>query len=112
MMCLETAYMFAKLTIMAENLRTLRERRSDILDLAAKHGASNVRVFGSVARGEADGASDIDFLVTFDPKRSLFDLGALIVDLEDLLESKVDVAPDDWLRPKVRERAVQDAVPL
>jgi uncharacterized protein len=93
-------------------LETLRERREDILALAAKHGASNVRVFGSVARGEADAASDVDFLIEFDPKKSLFDLGALLMDLQDLLEVKVDVVPEDWMRPQVRELAMQDVVPL
>lgn len=93
-------------------LQTLRERREDILALAAKHGASNVRVFGSVARGEADMASDVDFLVEFDPKKSLFDLGALLMDLRDLLEVEVDVVPEDWMRPQVRELAMQDVVPL
>jgi uncharacterized protein len=93
-------------------LQTLRERREDILALAQKHGASNVRVFGSVARGEADAASDVDFLVDFDPKKSLFDLGALLMDLQDLLEVEVDVVPEDWMRPQVRELAMQDVVPL
>ncbi len=97
---------------MVKSLQSLREQREVILNVAAKHGASNVRVFGSVARGEADKASDIDFLVSFDPKRSLFDLGALIADLEDLLDAKVDVAPEDWLRPQVRDYAMRDATPL
>jgi uncharacterized protein len=93
-------------------LQTLRERREDILALAQKHGASNVRVFGSVARGESDAASDVDFLVDFVPKKSLFDLGALLMDLQDLLGTKVDVVPEDWMRPQVRELAMQDVVPL
>lgn len=97
---------------MVVTLKTLRERREAILKIASKHGASNVRVFGSVARGESDAASDVDFLVDFDPKKSLFDLGALLVDLQDLLEVEVDVVPEDWMRPQVRELAMQDVVPL
>ena len=56
----------------------LRRHRADVLRLATKHGATDVRVFGSVARGEADGASDVDFLVRLAPGRSLFDLGGLL----------------------------------
>jgi hypothetical protein len=63
----------------------IREKRREILDIAAKHGAYNVRLFGSVARGEADEASDVDILVELEPERSLFDLGGLLMDLEALL---------------------------
>lgn len=89
-----------------------RAKREDRLALAAKHGASNVRVFGSLARGQADEASDVDLLVTLEPGRGLWDLGELIAGLEDLLRCKVDVAPENWLRPKVLERAIRDATPL
>ena len=64
----------------------LQEKRQEILAIAAKHGAYNVRVFGSVARGEADESSDIDILVELEEGRSLFDLGGLLMDLENLLE--------------------------
>jgi uncharacterized protein len=94
----------------------LRERierkRQDILSIAAKHGARNVRVFGSVARGDADERSDVDFLVQFDEQSSLRDHAALLVELETLLGCHVDVAPDDCLRPRVRERVLKEAVPL
>jgi uncharacterized protein len=60
----------------------LKEKRQEILRIAAEHGALNVRVFGSVARGEADKSSDIDFLVDMEPRRSLFDLGGLQYDLQ------------------------------
>ena len=88
----------------------LRARRTDILRLAAKHGATDVRVFGSVARQEADDASDIDFLVRMVPGRSLFDLGALLVDLEELLGRPVDVVTERGLRARIRENVLRDAV--
>ena len=69
----------------------LLEKREDILRVAARRGAFNVRVFGSVARGEADEKSDIDLLVDLEPGRSLFDLGGLLMDLQDLLGHKADV---------------------
>ena len=76
----------------------LKKHREAILRLAARHGASNVRVFGSVARGEADEASDIDFLVDLAPDRSLLDLGGLWWDLNDLLGGKADVVTEQGLR--------------
>jgi hypothetical protein len=66
----------------------LRGQRAQILEVCAKHGARNVRVFGSAARGEADEASDIDLLVEMEPGRSLFDLGGLQYELEQLLGSQ------------------------
>ena len=93
-----------------EELR--RTRRDQILRLAASYGASNVRVFGSAARGDASLASDIDFLVDLDPNRTLMDLGGLLMELQELVETRVDVATEGMLRPKVRERALADAVPL
>ncbi|MEO8098170.1 MAG: nucleotidyltransferase family protein [Acidobacteriota bacterium] len=94
-------------------LRELREtRRTQILALAQRHGASNVRVFGSVARGESSASSDVDFLVDLAPDRTLMDLGGLLVDLQETLREPVDVATESMLRPKVRERALRDAVQL
>lgn len=90
----------------------LHAHRADVLRIAARHGASAVRVFGSVARGEADDASDIDFLVELAPGRSLFDLGALQADLEDLLGRRVDVVTERGLRPRVRAQVLRDLVPL
>jgi hypothetical protein len=69
----------------------LKARREAILAIAGRHGARDVRVFGSVVRGEADAASDIDFLVELEPGRSLFDLGGLLIDLQEHLHCKVDV---------------------
>lgn len=90
----------------------LREKREDILRIANKRGASNVRVFGSVARGEADAMSDIDILVDLEPGRSLFDLGGLLMDLQELLGHKVDVVTERGLRERIRARVLQEAIPL
>jgi len=90
----------------------LQEKREDILRIATKRGASNVRVFGSVARGEADSKSDIDLLVDLEPGRSLFDLGGLLMDLQDLLGHKVDVVTERGLRERIRERVLREAIPL
>ena len=89
-----------------------KSKRDEILRLAAAHGASNIRVFGSVARGEQRSESDIDLLVGLDSSRSLMDLGGLLVDLEKLLGGRVDVATEQMLKPRVRARALVDAVPL
>jgi len=93
-------------------LHELRRRRSEILRLAARYGVSNVRVFGSVARGEADRESDIDLLVDLAPDRTLIDLGGLLMDLNQLLGVSVDVMTEEILRDRVRERALREAVPL
>jgi predicted nucleotidyltransferase len=93
-----------------EDLRV--RRRDDILRVAAARGARNIRVFGSVARGEGDDRSDIDFLVDLEPGRSLFDLGGLLLDLEALLHTSVDVVTERGLRPRIRERVLAEAVPL
>jgi uncharacterized protein len=90
----------------------IQEKRGEILALAAKHGARNVRIFGSVARGEADTLSDLDVLVDLEPGRSLFDLGGLLADLRDLLEREVDVVTEKGLRPRIKERVLKEAVPL
>ena len=90
----------------------LSEKRADILAVAASYGASNVRVFGSVARGEAGDASDVDFLVDLEPGRSLFDLGGLLMDLQALLGREVDVATPGGLRSRIRERALREAMRL
>jgi predicted nucleotidyltransferase len=84
----------------------------EILELAAGHGARNVRVFGSTARGEPARASDVDLLVEMEPGRSLLDLVALWQDLEDLLEAHVDLLSDGGVSPYLRERIYAEAVPL
>jgi len=90
----------------------LQKKREEILRIAAQHGAHNVRIFGSVARGEARLDSDIDFLVELEPGRSLLDRVALIQDLEDLLGKKVDVATAKGLRECLRDRILSEALPL
>ena len=80
--------------------------------MARARGASHVRVFGSVARGDATEASDVDFLVDLEPGRSLMDLGGLLMDLQDLLQRNVDVVTERGLRPRVAQRVLADAVEL
>jgi predicted nucleotidyltransferase len=82
------------------------------LQLCAKYGARNVRVFGSVARGEADEQSDIDLPVEFEPNRSLLDHAGLWGELQELLGVKVDVVSAHGLKPRIRERVLQEAIPL
>lgn len=89
------------------------DKREALLKLAAKHGASNVRVFGSVARGEATEDSDLDLLVDQDWSR-LSGWGGmeLVVELEDLLAHRVDVATEDELKPRIREQVLREVVAL
>lgn len=92
--------------------RLLTEKRDEILRIAARHGAKNIRVFGSVARGDADAASDVDVLVDMEPGRSLLDMGGLLMDLQDVLGCPVDVVTERGLRPRIRDRVLKEAVPL
>lgn len=89
--------------------KLLQEKRAEILLLASEYGASNVRVFGSVARGEADAASDVDLLVDMEAGRSLLDLGGLLMDLRDLLGCEVDVVTESGLRARIRQRVLDEA---
>ena len=88
------------------------DRRERILALAKSYGASNVRVFGSVVQGTADEKSDVDFLVDMEPGRSLFDMGGLLMDLQELLKRDVDVVTAAGLRPRIRERVLKEAEAL
>lgn len=90
----------------------IRAQRDAILRLAAQHGAHDVRLFGSVTRGQATEQSDLDILVQLEHDRSLVDQVALKLDLEDLLGCPVDVVEDDALHASVRERVLAEAVPL
>ncbi|PZV12606.1 MAG: DNA polymerase subunit beta [Leptolyngbya sp.] len=90
----------------------LGDKRAEILAIAAHHGASNIRVFGSVARGEARPDSDVDFLVEIESGRNLLDQIALMQSLEKLLGRKVDVAESDNLHRLIREKVLQEAVQL
>lgn len=90
----------------------LQSKREDILRIAAKHGAREVRVFGSVARGDARPESDVDFLVEFEPGRSLLDHAGLLLELEQLLGREVDVVTNRGLGHRIRERVLREAVLL
>jgi uncharacterized protein len=90
----------------------LRLKRDEILRIAARRGARNLRIFGSVARGTASPQSDIDFLVDMESGRSLFDLGGLLNDLQDLLGRPVDVVTEAGLRRRIRARVLAEARPL
>ena len=93
-------------------LAELRARRNEILKLAEQHGAYNVRVFGSVARGEAAPDSDIDFLVDVKPETSIFELVGLWLDLKDLLEREVSLSTDEGLEGRFKSNVERDAVTL
>ena len=90
----------------------LREKRDAILEIARRYGASEVRVIGSVARGDATDASDVDLIVRFEAGRTLLDHGGLVMDLRELLGMRVDVIDEDAMRPRFREHAMAEAVPL
>jgi predicted nucleotidyltransferase len=90
----------------------LRDRREAILEIAARRGARNVRVFGSFARGTADVSSDVDLLVDMAPGRSLLDMGAMLVELRELLGREVDLVTERGLKARIRGRVLSEAVPL
>jgi predicted nucleotidyltransferase len=94
-------------------LQQLQENRENILAIASKHGAFNVRVFGSVARGEADTKSDIDLLIDYDIEKITpwFPVG-LIRDLENFLNTKVDVVTTEGLKTRIREQVLQESIKL
>ena len=90
----------------------IRRKRDAILAVVRRHGAHDVRIFGSVARGDTTESSDLDLVVRFDPQRSLLDHAALVGDLEDLLGVKVDVIDADGMHPRFRAVVEKEAVPL
>ena len=92
--------------------KSLSEKRDQILEIAARHGARNVRVFGSVARGEASPDSDVDLLVDVGPTHSRWFPAGLVLDLEELLDREVDVVTEDALHWYIRDRVLEEAVPL
>jgi hypothetical protein len=93
-------------------LELLKRKHLEILQIAARYGAHNVRVFGSVARAQSDEQSDIDFLVEMDPGRSLFDLGGLQSELETALGRPVDVVTVKGLKARIRARVLLEAIPV
>ncbi|MCC7355329.1 MAG: nucleotidyltransferase family protein [Anaerolineae bacterium] len=95
-----------------EIAKVLKGKREEILSIAAGYGARNIRIFGSLARGEARPDSDLDILVEMEPGRSLLDIIAIKQDLEDLLGCKVDVVTEAAVSPYLRERVLREAVGL
>lgn len=93
----------------SDSQELLKAKRQEILRVAARYGAGNVRLFGSVVRGEACAASDVDFLVDMDPDRSLMDLAGLVLDLQELLDRKVDVVTEDSIYWLLRRRILKEA---
>ena len=90
----------------------IKEKREEILQIAARRGAYNLRIFGSVARGDAGPDSDLDLLVDMQPGKGLLDVGGLLMDLQDLLGCRVDVVTEKGLRGRIRERVLREAVLL
>ena len=90
----------------------LHEKHEEILRIAARHGAYNVRVFGSAVRGEAGLESDVDFLAEVGLGRSAWFPAGLVLDLEELLGCKVDVVTEQALHWYIRDRVLKEAVPL
>ncbi|MGC4030660.1 MAG: nucleotidyltransferase family protein [Tepidisphaeraceae bacterium] len=91
---------------------SIASHRQEILALAARYGASNVRLFGSVARGDADETSDVDFVARFEPGRSLLDQGGLLMELRELLGVPVDLVSEGALTGRFGEIVRREAVPL
>ncbi len=95
-----------------DNRTLLKEKREVILAAARRHGVRNIRIFGSVARGEDDSESDIDFLVDMEPGRSILDHASLLIELQQLLGRKVDVVSERGIKNRIRERVLREAIPL
>ncbi len=93
-----------------ESDEMLKRKRAEVLRISDRHGAHNVRIFGSATRADADAASDIDLLVDMAPDWRLLDLGALWRELNDLLGVKVDVVTEKGLRDRIRNRVLKEAV--
>ena len=93
-------------------IEEIKKHKREILAIADKHGASNIRVFGSVAKGTADKNSDVDFLVELEAGRSLFDLGGLLMDLQNLLHCKVDLVTEKGLHWYIRDKVLKEARPI
>jgi predicted nucleotidyltransferase len=101
---------------MGENILKLKtlveDKRQSILDTAARYGAYNIRVFGSVARGDDDENSDVDFLVELEAGRSLLDLGGLLSELQELLGCPVGVITEKGLKKRIRDQVLKEVVSL
>ncbi len=90
----------------------IENHRTEILALADRHGVRDVRVFGSMARGDADDASDVDLLVSLSPERTGLALGALLIDVQGLLNRRVEVVTENSLHPEIRDRVLKEAQSL
>ena len=90
----------------------IENHRTEILALADRHGVRDVRVFGSMARGDADDASDVDLLVSLSPERTGLALGALLIDVQGLLNRRVEVVTENSLHPEIRDRILKEAQTL
>ena len=100
------------MTVKTDLRALVHEKRDEILATCARWGASNVRLFGSVARGDFDEESDIDFLFTLERGRSLLDLGGLLMDLRDLMGRRVDILPDNSIPERSQARVLAEAIPV
>ena len=90
----------------------IENNRAEILALAERHGVRDVRVFGSMVRGEADDTSDVDLLVSLPRDKTGLALGGLLMDVQDLLQRRVDVVTEGGLHPALRDRVLREALPL
>ena len=90
----------------------IEHHRTEILALAERHGVRDLRVFGSMARGDAGDVSDVDLLVSLPPDRTGLALGGLLMDLQDLLQRRVEVVTERGLHPALRDRVLREATPL
>ncbi|MBC8481135.1 MAG: nucleotidyltransferase family protein [Planctomycetes bacterium] len=90
----------------------ISDQKDQILAIATKYGARNIRIFGSVARGTADQSSDVDFLVDFEEDRNLFDLSGFLMDLQKLLHRKVDIVTEKGLHWYIKDDILKEAKPL
>jgi predicted nucleotidyltransferase len=90
----------------------LTQKRKEIMGIASKYGIHNIRIFGSTARGDNKNDSDIDLLVDIEEGRDLFDMGAFLIDLETLLQKKIDVVTENALHQNIRQTVLKEAIPL
>ncbi|MGB5592563.1 MAG: nucleotidyltransferase family protein, partial [Crocosphaera sp.] len=90
----------------------IKEKKTEIMKIATKYGADNIRIFGSVARGESTDKSDVDFLMDIESGHSLLHRISLIQELEDLLKCKVDVAKPQLLHEAIKEQVLKESIPL
>jgi len=93
-------------------IEQILKKREEILKTCAKYGAYDVRIFGSIARGEADELSDIDILVKFESGRTLLDHAGLVLELEKILKCKVDVVSEKGLKPRIKNRILKEVISL